>query len=53
MVDAAIPPKQPGKDVDLGTHGPLEPPPTRDEIRRQLGWDLLPQLRQPDRADRD
>ena len=28
-------------------------PPAPAEIRGQLGWDLLPANRQPDRADRD
>jgi hypothetical protein len=32
---------------------PLDPPPTPEEIRRQLGWHLLPHNRQPDRDDRD
>jgi hypothetical protein len=30
-----------------------DPPPTSDEIRRQLGWDMLSASQQPDRADRD
>jgi hypothetical protein len=30
-----------------------DPPPALAGIRRQLGWDLLPPNRQPDRADRD
>ena len=28
-----------------------DPPPTPAEIRRQLGWDMLPQNRQPDADD--
>ena len=28
-----------------------DPPPTSDEIRRQLGWYMLPQNRQPDAPD--
>lgn len=30
-----------------------DPPPAPVEIRRQLGWDLLPAKRQPHRAERD
>ena len=30
-----------------------DPPPTPAEIRRELGWWMLPQNRQPDRDDRD
>lgn len=30
-----------------------DPPPAPAEIRRQLGWDLLPARRQPDRAQDD
>jgi hypothetical protein len=26
-----------------------DPPPTPEEIRRQLGWDLIPEARRPDR----
>lgn len=37
--------------MERRTHAPLDPPPTGDEIRRQLGWYLLPQNRQPDRDD--
>lgn len=28
-----------------------DPPPTPDEIRRELGWDLIPENRRPDRPD--
>ena len=34
-------------------HAPLDPLPTPEEIRRQLGWDMLPANRQQDRAERD
>jgi hypothetical protein len=37
--------------LESRTHAPLDPPPCPDEIRRILGWHLLPQSRQPDRAD--
>lgn len=30
-----------------------DPPPSADEIRRQLGWGLIPTNRQPDQADKD
>jgi hypothetical protein len=30
-----------------------DPPPSRDEIRRQLGWDLLPENKRPDQVDKD
>ena len=39
--------------LERRTHAPLEPPPTPDEIRQQLGWHLIPVLRQPDRDDHD
>lgn len=39
--------------LESRTHAPLDPPPTPDEIRRALGWHLLPQTRQPDSDDRD
>lgn len=28
-----------------------DPPPTPDEIRRELGWDLIPENRRPDRNE--
>lgn len=27
-----------------------EPPPTPEEIRRQLGWDLVPENKQPNKG---
>ena len=30
-----------------------EPPPAPAELRRELGWDLIPANIQPDRADQD
>ena len=30
-----------------------DPPPSAEEIRRMLGWDLIPANRRPDRADDD
>lgn len=36
--------------MDNRTHSP-EPPPTPEEIRRELDWFLLPGNRQPDRGD--
>lgn len=37
--------------MDSRTHAE-EPPPSPEEIRRQLGWWMIPPNRQPDR-DRD
>ena len=36
--------------MDRRTHS-TEPPPSRDEIRRQMGWDLVPENKRPDRSD--
>ena len=33
--------------MERRTHAPLDPPPTPEEIRRELGWHLLPANRQP------
>jgi hypothetical protein len=30
-----------------------DPPPTRDEVRRQLGWDLIDENKQPDQENRE
>jgi hypothetical protein len=30
-----------------------DPPPTRDEIRRQMGWDMIPENKRPDQVDKD
>jgi len=30
-----------------------DPPPTPEEIRRQLGWHMMPANQRPDRDDRD
>jgi hypothetical protein len=35
--------------MERRTHAQLDPPPTPEEIRRQLGWHLIPANRQPDR----
>lgn len=54
MPDTTRPPKEPVREyLERRTHAPLDPPPTPDEIRRQLGWHLLPPARQPDRDERD
>ena len=54
MPDITRPTKEPVREyLDRRTHAQLEPPPAPDEIRRQLGWHLIPALRQPDRDDRD
>ena len=34
--------------LERRTHAQLDPPPTPDEIRRELGWHLLPHTAQPD-----
>lgn len=38
--------------MDRRTHS-AEPPPTLEEIRRQLGWDLFPPNNGPDRPEPD
>ncbi|WP_200919833.1 hypothetical protein [Duganella sp. Leaf126] len=54
MPDTTRPPKELVREyLERRTHAPLEPPPTPDEIRRQLGWHLLPTICQPDRDERD
>ncbi|GJI89907.1 hypothetical protein RugamoR1_30700 [Rugamonas sp. R1(2021)] len=51
MTDTTHPSKQLVRDyLDSRTRS-TEPPPTPAEVRRQLGWELLPQNRQPDRVD--
>ena len=30
-----------------------DPPPTRDDIRRQMGWDLVPENKRPDQVEKD
>jgi hypothetical protein len=37
--------------MERRTHAPLDPPPTPEEIRRQLGWHLIPANRQPDSGE--
>ncbi|WP_166454783.1 hypothetical protein [Duganella aquatilis] len=52
MTDTTKPTKECVREyMDRRTHEPLDPPPTGDEIRRQLGWHLLPRNRQPDSGD--
>jgi hypothetical protein len=51
MTQTTHPTKQLVRDyLDSRTRS-TEPPPTPDEVRRQLGWDLLPHNRQPDLDD--
>lgn len=51
MTDTTHPSKQLVRDfMDARTRS-TEPPPTPAEVRRELGWDLIPTNRQPDRAD--
>jgi hypothetical protein len=54
MTQTTHPPKHLVREyLERRTHYQTEPPPSPDEIRRELGWHLLPELRQPDRQDRD
>ena len=54
MTDTTRPTKETVREyLERRTHAQLDPPPTTDEIRRQLGWHLLPPSRQPDRDERD
>lgn len=44
MAETTKPSKESVREwLEQRTHAPLDPPPTPDEIRRQLGWHLLPQ----------
>lgn len=52
MTDTTHPPKESVRAyMERRTHAPLDPPPTPEEIRRQLGWFLIPASRRPDRDD--
>lgn len=54
MTDTTRPAKETVREYfERRTHAQFDPPPTPDEIRRQLGWHLIPALHQPDRDDRD
>lgn len=54
MTDTTKPDKLTVREyMERRTHAPLEPPPSAEEIRRQLGWFLLPANHRPDRAERD
>jgi len=49
MTDTTKPSKETVREyMERRTHAPLDPPPTPDEIRRQLGWHLVPANRRPD-----
>jgi hypothetical protein len=53
MPDPTLPSKQLVRDfMDARTRS-LDPPPDRDEIRRQMGWFMLPQNRRPDRQEHE
>jgi hypothetical protein len=39
--------------LDHRMHQRMDPPPTPEEIRQQLGWHLIPENRQPDRDDHE
>lgn len=48
MTDMTHPSKETVREyMERRTHAPLDPPPTPDEIRRQLGWHLIPESRRP------
>lgn len=52
MTDTTHPTKETVRAyVERRTHSPLEPPPTPEEIRRQLGWHMISANRQPDRDE--
>ena len=54
MTDTTRPSKELVREyLERRTHAPLDPPPSAEEIRRQLGWHLLPAARQPDGEDSD
>ncbi|MBY0238472.1 MAG: hypothetical protein K2X55_04075 [Burkholderiaceae bacterium] len=54
MTETTRPTKQQVRDyLERRTHAPLEPPPDADEIRRQLGWWLIPENKRPDQVDKD
>lgn len=53
MTDTTHPTKQLIRDyLDARTRS-TEPPPTPAEVRRQLGWDLIPANWQPDAEDKE
>lgn len=52
MTDTTHPTKETVRAyMERRIHAPLEPPPTPEEIRRQLGWHMIPANRQPDRDE--
>ena len=52
MPDTTRPPKELVREYfERRTHAQLDPPPTPEEIRRQMGWHLIPTNRQPDAGD--
>jgi hypothetical protein len=53
MPQPTIPTKQLVRDyLDERTRSD-DPPPERDEIRRQMGWFMVPENQRPDRDERD
>jgi hypothetical protein len=53
MMDTARRTRQQERELlELRTPAPQQPP-TREEIRRQMGWDLIPPGCCPDHADMD
>lgn len=54
MTNTTRPPKELVREyLERRTHAPQDPPPSAEEIRRILGWHLIPANRQPDRDERD
>lgn len=51
MTQVTRPTKQLVRDFTDERMRAADPPPTPEEIRRQLGWYMLPANRQPDRDD--
>lgn len=53
MSDTTKPSKESVREyMERRTHS-VEPPPSKEEIRRQIGWDLIPENRRPDQVDKD
>jgi hypothetical protein len=54
MTNTTRPPKELIRAyMEHRTHAPVDPPPSAEDIRRELGWHLIPANRQPDAGDQD
>lgn len=54
MTDTCRPTKEAIREYkERRMHAQLDPPPTLEEIRQQLGWHLLSELRRPDQVEGD